>query len=151
MKLTIEQADDQRDVEIVIRCGSVIDPALERLIRQIRLYGYAIAGKKDGHTLLIRPDDIFYFETVDNKTFMYCAKDVYECEMKLYEVEQRLTGSPFVRISKSCVLHLNKLHGFQTKMNGKLEALLSNGERLEVSRHYVASLKERLMETRGVK
>ncbi|MDO5844575.1 MAG: LytTR family DNA-binding domain-containing protein [Methanocorpusculum sp.] len=151
MKLLIEQSDDRSEVEITIRCGAVIDPALERLIRQIRLFGYALPGKKENQTVFIRPEDIFYFETVDGKTFVYCEKDVYECEIKLYEAEQRLSSGSFVRISKSSLLNMSKLKGFQTKLNGKLEAHLQNGERLEVNRHYVAQLKERLMEARDIK
>lgn len=150
MKLMIEQSDERGEVEVVIRCGPVIEPALERLIQQIRLYGYALPGKKDEHTVLIRPEEIFYFEAVDGKTFIYCEKDVYECGVKLYEAEQRLSSGSFVRISKSSLLNINKLRSFQHKLNGKLEAQLQNGERLEVSRHYVAQLKERLMEARGV-
>ena len=151
MKLIIEQSGERDEVEVVIRCGGVIDPALERLIQQIRLYGYALPGKKDQRTVLVRPEEIYYFEAVDGKTFIYCEKDVYECGVKLYEAEQRLSAGSFVRVSKSSILNLSKLKGFQHKLNGKLEAHLQNGERLEVSRHYVAQLKERLMETRGVK
>lgn len=145
MKLTINQSEEYNDIEITINC-SAVDKPLERLIEQIRLYGFALHGKKDGTMTLIPPEDIFYFESTDGKTFIYKEKDVYECDLRLYEIEERFCKGVFVRISKAAILNLRKLRSFRTQFNGKLEAQLSNGERLEVNRHYVPELKQRLIE-----
>ncbi len=32
--------------------------------------------------------DLYYVESVDNKTFLYNQKEVYESDLKLYEIEQ---------------------------------------------------------------
>lgn len=148
MKLNIEQSDEYGDVEITIRC-SAVDAGLERLIEQIRLYGFALHGRKDGATALIPPQEVFYFESIDGKTFIYKEKGVYECDLRLCEIEERFCRGSFVRISKATILNLQKLKSFRTQLNGKLEALLSNGERLEVNRHYVPELKARLTEMGG--
>lgn len=74
--MCIEQSEEYSDVEITIHC-STIDKQLERLIEQIRLYGFALHGKKDGTTVLIAPEDIFYFESIEGKTFIYKDKEVY--------------------------------------------------------------------------
>lgn len=145
MKLNIEQSDEFQGVEITIRCNS-IDKPLEDLIEQIRLYGFALQGKKDGETVMIRPEEIMYFESIDGRTFIYKEKDVYHCDWRLYEIEERFCKGNFVRISKSCIINLQRLKGFRTQFNGKLEAQLINGERLEVNRHYVSQLKQRLLE-----
>lgn len=148
MKLNINQSDEYTDVEITICCNTV-DQSLERLIGQIRLYGFALHGKKDGKTTLVLPEDIYYFESIDGKTFLYKEKDVYECDLKLYEVEERFCKGFFLRISKANILNIKKLQSFRTQFNGKLEAYLLNGERLEVNRHYVPELKKRLLEMEG--
>ena len=150
MKLNIEQSEEYRDVEITIRC-SAVDAPLQRLIEQMRLYGFAIHGKKDGATVLIPPEEIYYFESTDGKTFVYKEKGVYECELRLYEIEERFCRGSFVRISKAAILNTQKLKGFRAQLNGKLEAQLTNGERLEVNRHYVPELKARLAEMGGSK
>lgn len=150
MKLNIIQSDEYSDVDITIHC-STIDQSLERLIEQIRLYGFALHGKKDGTTTLIPPEEVFYFESIDGKTFLYKEKDVYESNLRLYEVEERFCKSTFVRISKATILNIKKLKSFRTQFNGKLEACLLNDERLEVNRHYVPELKERLLEMGGLK
>lgn len=150
MRLHIEQSDEYDDVDITIRC-SIVDESLETLIEQIRLYGFSLQGKSDGKTTLILPKDIYYFESIDGKTFIYKEKNVYECDFKLYEIEQRLRNVNFVRISKSTILNIQKLDTFRTMLNGKLQAQLSNGERLEVNRHYVSELKARFSEMGGIK
>ena len=143
MKLIIDQSLEHQDVEITIKCG-MIDENLERLIAQIRLYSFAIAGKKDGVSHLIRLEDVFYFESTDNKTFLYGEKDVYECNYKLYELEAHLANSHFVRISKSSILNVSKLASVRALLNGKLEATLVSKEKLIINRHYVQALKDKI-------
>ena len=143
MKLIIDQSLDHKEVEITIKCG-LIDSELEKLISQIRLYSFSITGKKDGSSYLVRLEDIFYFESIEEKTFIYCDKDVFECDLKLYELEQQLAETHFVRISKSCILNIMKLESVYALLNGKLEAKLSNGEKVVITRHYVQSVKEKL-------
>ena len=108
-------------------------------------------GKKDGTTTLIPLEEVFYFESIDGKTFIYKEKDVFESDLRLYEVEERFCNGTFVRISKAAILNIKKLKSFRTQFNGKLEAYLLNGERLEVNRHYVPKLKECLLEMGGLK
>lgn len=145
MKLNIQQSEAYSEVEFTIKCNT-IDRSLERIIEQIRLYGFALHGKKEGITVLIPPEDVFYFESIEGRTFIYKEKDVFESDLRLYEVEEKFCKGMFVRISKGTILNMKKLQSFRTQFNGKLEAYLTNGERLEVNRHYVPELKNRLIE-----
>ncbi|RJE85237.1 LytTR family transcriptional regulator [Paenibacillus sp. 1011MAR3C5] len=143
MKLIIDQSLEHQDVEITIKCG-IIDENLERLIAQIRLYSFSITGKKDGRSHLIRLEDVYYIESTDNKTFLYSEKDVYECHYKLYELEEHLANSHFVRISKSCILNIAMLANVRALLNGKFEAQLVNKEKLIINRHYVQAIKDKI-------
>ncbi|RRJ64281.1 LytTR family transcriptional regulator [Paenibacillus oralis] len=142
MKLIIDQSLEHEDVEITIKCR-LIDADLEKLIAQIRLYGFSITGKKDGASYPLRPEDIYYFESIDDKTFAYCEKDVYECSLRLYELEQQFAQADFVRISKSCILNIMKLSSVRALINGRFEAKLDNGEKLIINRHYVQGFKQK--------
>lgn len=142
MKLIIDQSRDYEDVEITIKFKQ-IDADLEKLIAQIRLYGFAIIGKKDGAIHPLRPEEIYYFESIDDKTFAYCEKEVFDCSLKLYELEQQLAKADFVRISKSCIMNIAKLSNVRALMNGRFEARLQNGEKLIINRHYVPGFKEK--------
>lgn len=143
MKLIIEQSLENKDIEITIKCA-LIDKRLEKLIENIRLYSFSITGKKDNILYSIKLEEIFYFESIDDKTFIYCKNEIYECELKLYEIEEYLINTSFTRISKSSILNLDKLIGVKALLNGKLEATLQNKEKIVINRHYVKSVKEKL-------
>ena len=95
MKLLIEQSDQYTDAEIVIKCG-MMDDRLESIIQHIRLHMFSVAGVKDGETKIFPLGDIFYFDSTDERTFLYLENDVYECSLKLYELEEQLEKANFV-------------------------------------------------------
>ncbi|KMT22379.1 LytTR family DNA-binding domain-containing protein [Clostridium cylindrosporum] len=143
MKLIIDQSLENKELEITIKCN-LIDPKLEKLISQIRLYFFSIVGRKDGESFPIQLEDVYYFESIDDKTFTYCEKTVYECDLKLYELENQLGDTSFIRISKSCILNTLKLKSVKALLNGKMEASLLNGEKQIINRHYVKAIKRKL-------
>ena len=108
-----------------------------------------ILCKKDNEEYSILINDIFYFESVDKKIFVYCEKAVYRSNYKLYELEEMLSQVGFVRVSKSVLLNVEKLMGMKTLVNSKLEARLSNGESVCVSRKYLKEIKETLLRRNG--
>ena len=142
MKLKIEQSPEIKDEEIIIRCSTVSD-RLKSLIEEIRLYTFSVAGTKDGRSYCVGLEDIFYIESVDERIFIYRQNDVLECRLKLYELEEKLSGTNFLRISKSCILNLNHLESVSPQFDGRLEALLENGEKVIINRHYVKAFKEK--------
>ena len=90
----------------------------------------------------VEPAEVFYFESVDQKVFAYCASEVYQVRSKLYELLDELPGWIFVRVSKSVILNINKMKSLTPAFGGRYEALLKNGEKVIISRQYVSSLKE---------
>ncbi|MCR8658713.1 LytTR family DNA-binding domain-containing protein [Paenibacillus endoradicis] len=88
--------------------------------------------------------DIYYFEAVDGKVFIYCHDRVFEVKQKLYELEDLCKERKFFRASKSTVLNIAKISVIHPSISGRFEALLDNGERVVVSRQYVPVLKNML-------
>ena len=143
MKIFIEHDDGITEPEITIKCNAV-DSNLDRLISSIRLFANTIGGKKDNATYFINLSDILYFETTDSKMFFYTSDDVYETNLRLYEVEERFSNTSFVRVSKSFIVNLRKVASIQTETNGRLVAQLANKEKIIISRQYVAAIREKL-------
>ena len=142
MKLLIEQIHGLGEAEVNVRYDK-LDDRLEKIIGYIRLNACSLYGTKDGETKLISPDDVFYFDCTDERTFIYLASDVYECPLRLYELERQLAGANFVRISKSCIVNIIKLDSVRPLLNSRYEAKLENGEKLIISRHYLPDFKAR--------
>lgn len=106
MKITIETPQQGEEEEIIIRCRTLDEELLE-LIYAIKA-GKGTLTVYSGQGILILPvKDIYYFESVDNRVFAYCAKEVYEVRKKLYELEEELVSQDFLRISKSSIIHLS--------------------------------------------
>lgn len=145
MKLTLDHRPQCGETEIKV-IYEMMDPHLNRLIEQIRLYTSAISLEHDGITSLVSLDDIFYFDTVDNKTFAYLSQGVYSCSFRLYELEEILVETPFVRISKNCILNTNVVCSVRAQFSGRLEILLANGEKNVVSKHYLKAFRKKIEE-----
>jgi len=141
MKITIEESLDYEETEIVIKC-SVVNDDIKNLIALLKSPEEKIVGTLDGTTHLIEPKDIFYFESVDKKTFIYTEYQVLETTMRLYEIENKLSKHDFFRASKSTVINISKIKNLSPRFNGRLDALLENDEKLIISRQYVPVIKE---------
>lgn len=142
MKITIVDRADGEEDEIIIRCRHM-DGQLLNLIHAIKSHE-KITALRDGEYFQVAPDEIYYFEAVDNRVFLYLEKDVYEIKQKLYELEEQFRGTDFFRASKSCIVNLAKVKSISPAFNGRFEAHMKNGEKVIISRQYVPTLKEKL-------
>ncbi|AIQ17323.1 histidine kinase [Paenibacillus sp. FSL H7-0357] len=143
MKITIEDIPEGSEPEIILRCNEP-DDALLRLIYSIKSNSKKLIGLTGMQMHVISPGDVFYFEAVDNKVFIYCREKVYESRLKLYELEADYEQGDFFRASKSTILNIAKIKSVSPILYGKFEALLQNGEKVYISRQYVPVLKKKL-------
>lgn len=143
MKITILPPEPGQEDEIILRCAQLDDRVLE-LLRTLRSEQFRLSAYSESGITLLPPRDVYYFEAVDNKVFAYCEKQVYEVRKKLYELEDALAGTDFLRISKSTIVDLSKVMHLSAAFNGRLEAKLKNGEKIIISRQYVPALKKKL-------
>ncbi|KMN45635.1 LytTR family DNA-binding domain-containing protein (plasmid) [Bacillus pacificus] len=86
---------------------------------------------------------IYYLEYLERKVFIYTKENIFEIKSPLYKLQYTLPDN-FIRISKNIIVNIHFLNKFSAKASGNIEALLSNGENLIVSRKYVSSLKNKL-------
>jgi DNA-binding LytR/AlgR family response regulator len=143
IKLIIEESPEYSEAEIVLRCERV-EGSLRNIVDYIRVRSDSIAVKADGISRLLPLSNVFYFESVDKKTFVCSASSVYECAQTLTELEKRLTNSTFVRVSKSCIVNTVLIKNVRPLDNHRLKVFLRNGEAQIINRHYVAALKAKL-------
>ncbi len=143
MKISININENSSDTEIVINC-SALTPETERIIAALRMLDSQMTVTKDGEVYILDVTKIVYVESVDRKTFVYTEGDCFESRLKLYEMEQQLCQSGFLRISKSCLVHLKYIRSLRAELDRKLRLTLDNGEQIIVSRQYADDLKQRL-------
>ena len=143
MKVTIQQPPPGAEEEIIVLFHK-IDPELHHLLKSIEgltKRPNMLVAKMENELHRVSPADIFYIESVDKKTFIYCKQNVYESKQKLYELEE-LAIKDFLRISKSVIVNVNKIKSIIPSFSRSAEAVLTNNERVAISRRYVADLKK---------
>lgn len=143
MKIIIEDVSDGEEEQIIIRCSEINNKILQ-LISDIKSQQQSIVGYENNVIHRLKPADVYYFDTVDNKTFAYCSAKIYEVRKKLYELESDFVNSDFLRVSKSIILNVKKIKTINPAFSGRFEALLDNSEKVIISRQYVPSLKKKL-------
>lgn len=143
MKVTIIDTGPNEEEEIIIKCSHVSEDMM-RLINWLKTGNSKLTVYKDGEIFFVEPEEVFYFESVDQKVFAYCKTDVYEVKSKLYELLEELPERDFIRASKSFIVNLNQIKSLSPAFGGRYEALLKNQEKIIISRQYVPVLKEKL-------
>jgi len=143
MKIVINENSGTPETEIVINCRHA-DEQILRICAGLRMFDKKVTGLLNEQTFLLNAADILYIETVDRKTFLYTAGQVYETPLKLYELEERLAGEDFIRATKSCVLNFGKIKSLRGDFGGRMLCTLENGETVTVSRQYAAVIKQKL-------
>jgi DNA-binding LytR/AlgR family response regulator len=143
MKITIQDIGPGEEEEIIVRCRS-LDEALLRMIHELKTRRGKFTVTDNDKIRQVDAGDIYYFEAVDNKVFLYLEQEVFEIRYKLYEIEAQYQNTDFFRASKSVIINLSKVRQFAPDFGGRFEAQMMNGEKLMISRQYVPGLKKRL-------
>ena len=143
MDVEIEQVGRERKEQVLIRCHAVTEEVRE-IAAFVKSRQGSLTGTKDSRQYEIAVSDIYYFESVDGKTFLYTKDQVYETSYRIYELESMLRTKNFLRVSKSMLLNLMKIRSIQSALNGRFAAVLLSGEEVIISRSYVKGLKAAL-------
>lgn len=149
MKITIETPLPGQEDEIIIRVADITEDILETVKRLKNKDTKDSVAVQSGDAILMVPTkDIFYFDAVDNKVFVYTKDKSYEIKAKLYEIEEDNSFSSFIRVSKNTIVNIKKIEHLSPEFNGRFVAKLQNGEKILISRSYVPLLKKKLGITR---
>ena len=143
MNVTITENPALDDIEVSVACPR-IDERVQRIVSALGAFDRALVGERDGATYRLDVDDVCYAETVDGKTFLYTADAVYQTPLKLYELEERLAGTEFVRASKQMLVNFDHVASIRPALNARLQLMLDNGEAVIGSRQYAPVIKRKL-------
>ena len=141
MRIIIQTPKPGEEESIIVNVGTMTD----KISRAINILKSPddLTVHIDDQTFLLPISNVFYAETVDQKTFVYAEKEVYRSRLKLYEVEEHLIAGDFLRISKQVIVNVKKIRSVAPAGEGRFSAKLTNGETVIISRQFVPALKER--------
>ena len=143
MKITVEHCQVQEN-EVVLRCREV-DAEMLWVLSLLRSgFQRLCVWDENRETTLLSPREVVYCESVDERTFVYTCKAVFQTALNLAELEGRYSELGLFRAGKSAVVNLHHIRSLKSRPGGRIEATLETGEKLMVSRHYAPLLRERL-------
>lgn len=143
MKVKVEVIEGLQEPEITIKCSENNDE-IKAIVDYLESIKVTLIGKKEGERFVLNLSDVYYFESVENHTFAYVEKDVFEVNYRIYELVDLYKNSSFVQVAKSTIVNINYIKKINTLVNGRILAVLDNGEKMIITRVYAQEFKKKL-------
>ena len=143
MKIRIEHAQLEEN-EVILRCRQLDDEMLRVLSLLRSGMQKLLVWNEHREMLPLSVSKVVYCETVEEKTFVYTHDGIYQTALSLAELEDRWGDLGLFRAGKSSVMNLHEIQKLKNCGSGRIEALLTTGEKMIISRRYAPMLRERL-------
>jgi len=143
MRISINENKQLDDIVVEISCPKITDE-VNQMVASLQARESKMFGVSEGKTYLLNSDDVFYIESVEGNTFLYAKEKVLESPLRLYEVEERLAGTEFIRISRQMIVNFDKVSAIKPDMNARMRLILTNGEVVIVSRQFAPAIKKKI-------
>lgn len=142
MKTELVIAPDLKEPEVIIRAAAMT-PALEALAEELRLRQIGgITAVRDGEAFFLSRTEIFRFFTQGKGVFCQTAEGVFSVRQRLYELEEHLAGTRFVRVSHSEIINLDRVTALDLSISGTIRITLAGSVTTYASRRCVKKLKQ---------
>lgn len=139
MKVSVEQITAGQE-EIRVRYREMT-PEIRRILNFLH-QSSEIPGKNETGRYKLFPEQIYYFERVDDKIFAYTREEEYQVDWTLKEAEEKLKAYGFFRCSKSFVVNVHCILSVKSEIGNRIDVRLDNEEHIIISRRYVKEFRE---------
>lgn len=147
MKIRLEQIAEGND-EVILRYREMT-PQITALLHYLDRTGTMLVGKRDGQQVVLHPRDVIYLESVDGITYLYTPDEVYSSGESLTAAQEKYSEEGYFRCSKSMVMNIYHIDRLQSLSGNRIDAEMSNGEHVIISRHYAKELRRILKGGKG--
>jgi two-component system, LytTR family, response regulator len=103
--------------------------------------------KSRGEVLFLNVADIDWIEAVGCYACLHVGSDTHVMRRTLLELEHDLGEEKFIRIHRSIIVQLDRIHGLELQNGGDYEVILKSKVRLRLSRRFRKQLQSRLSVT----
>ncbi len=130
-----------RKPKIVIHTNEMTQEISELVKRLTDYNDQVLVGYKNEEVIILQLEDIYRIYAQDQKVLVQTHKEVAVIKFRLYEIEERLTGTQLIRISNSEIVNFKKVKSLDLSMSGTITIKFDTGEKSFVSRRYVDKIK----------
>ncbi len=122
-----------------------VTPQIESLVARLQqAEPRLLVGTRQGVARVLEAADILRIRTVEGKIYASTRQGEHQLRLRLYELEQQLDQSSFVRISQGEIVNLKEVRGFDLSLAGSVQVTLSDGSVTYVSRRYIPRIRKLL-------
>lgn len=144
MKIEIQLDENCSETRVIIVTEKMTNEITALMQRLSEETPQGIVGFDGDTVLILEPTDLVRIYAAVGKVFAVTDKKEYVLRLRLYEIEERLNGKGFVRISNSEIINIKKAKKFDLSTVGTICVSLANGDVSFVSRRYVTKIKKTL-------
>ena len=129
------------------RFGRALHRAKERLAHYLPREPRAAARlmvRNQGQVLFLSVADIDWIEAAGYYACLHVSRETHVLRRSLLELERDLGDEKFIRIHRSIIVNLDRIHGLELQAGGEYEVVLNSKVRLRLSRRYRKPLQDRM-------
>lgn len=145
MKVEVQIDPELEEPVVVLRVPS---PTEEVENLAVRLRGEAAPQPftvyREREAVRVSRSMVLRFYAEDKGVSCQTGKGVFAVRQRLYELEEELAGTRFVRVSNSEIVNLDRVTGLDLTLAGTIKMTLEGGTVCWVSRRYVRKIKQAL-------
>lgn len=144
MKIEVQLEPGRREPKLILVTGELDEEARRLIQRLSRAAPELLTGTRDGILEPLEEMEILRVYTQSSKVFAVTPRGEYTLRQRLYELEERLDPTRFVRISNSEIINLKRVRSFDLSLSGTICVRMADGSLTYVSRRYVPKIKRAL-------
>lgn len=103
-----------------------------------------LAVKARGELVFLKAADVDWIESVGYYACLHVGGNTHVLRRSLLDLERELDGEKFMRIHRSIMVNLERVHKLELQDGGDYEVILRSGDRLRLSRRFRKSLLDRM-------
>ncbi len=134
------------------RFGRALDRAKDKLAHYAPPQPHPVERlvvKSRGEVLFLNVADIDWIEAVGYYACLHVGSNTHVLRRTLLELERGLGEDKFIRIHRSIIVNLDRIHGLELQDGGEYEVVLKSKDRLRLSRRFRKRLHERMSAMSG--
>ncbi len=153
MKINTNISSEFKETSITINAPELTKEIqnLLQYVSHINEMPNQIMASENNKIYFIDLERVICFFSKDKYNYVRVKEGTYKIKQKLYELEDSLRGKDFIRISNSCLIHINQVECFDTSVLGTILVRLKDGTQERVSKRRVGQIMKLLRERGNLK
>ena len=142
MEIEIKINPEYKIPKVIVLTDKVTDEVNAIVARLSEEVPQLISGFRDNVLKILEQEEIIRVYSSDGKIIAVTDEGEFFLRQRLYEMEERVDSSRFVRISNSEIINLKKVKSFDMSFAGTICVSMSDSAVTYVSRRYVSKIKK---------